>query len=97
MAFNIDCQMIGYEVRGVDSGVSKAGKPWRSIRLESLSNGRTCEVSSTDGELFGYIDGLNRGDVVALSVRAVAGRERSYLILLEAPQVTGNSYAGTVS
>lgn len=97
MAFNIDCQMIGYEVRGVDSGVSKKGVPWRSIRLESVSSGRTCEVSSTDGALFGIIDGLTRGDVVALSVRAVAGRERSYLILTEAPQVTGNSYAGTVN
>lgn len=86
MAFSIDCTMKGYEVRGVESGVSKKGKAYRSIRVES-PQGRTAEISSSDAELFGYIDILKKAQVCNFDVRAVAGRERSYIILQRPPVI----------
>lgn len=92
MAFMIDCKMVGYECRGVQEGTSKKGNPFRSIRLES-AEGRTCEVSCTDGALFGAVDSMRKGGMYNLQVRAIAGRERSYIVLLSAPQVvTDNVY-----
>lgn len=93
MAFAIEAILNGYEVRGVESGKSKKGNEYRSIRLED-GKGRTCDVSCSDHDYFGPIDRLTRGDVVTLPVVAVAGRERSYIMLAGAPTVTGNAYTG---
>lgn len=93
MAFLLDATIEDYEVRGVDTGTSKKGNTFKSIRLESLG-GRTLEVSCTDSNLFTSVDKLQRGDLVTCTVRAVAGRERSYVSLLSEPIVTGNSYKG---
>lgn len=84
MAFLIDCTMFGYEVRGVQRGTSRKGTEFRSIRVES-PDGRTAEISCTDPELFAGVDGLQKADVMDFKVRAVAGRERSYLSLLALP------------
>lgn len=86
MAFLIDATMKGYECRGVESGVSKKGNPFRSIRVES-QDGRTAEISCTNSTLFGAVDGLRKASVYNFDVRAVAGRERSYLSLLAAPTI----------
>lgn len=84
MAFLIDATMKGYECRGVGSGTSKRGNAFRTIRVES-QDGRTAELSCTDSDLFGVVDNLRKGATYNFDVRAVAGRERSYLSLLAAP------------
>ena len=84
MAFLINATMMAYEVRAVNSGVSKAGKPWRSIRVESLE-GDTAEISCSDASLFASVDSLKKTDVCNFDVRAVAGRERSYIVLVAPP------------
>lgn len=93
MAFLIDCKLEGYEIRGVSTGTSKKGNQFKSIRCESGS-GNNCEISVTNPDLFSSVDGLAKGDVVNLDVRAVSGRERSYITLLSSPFVTGNAYSG---
>lgn len=93
MAYLIDCVIDDYEVRGVTTGTSKKGNTFKSIKLESLE-GNTCEVSVTNDALFYDVDKLTKGDVITCRVRAVSGRERSYLSLLSAPVVKGNSYTG---
>lgn len=93
MAFLIDATIEDYEVRGVDTGTSKKGNTFKSVRLESMQ-GRTVEVSCTDPQLFPALDNLKKGDMVSCMVRAVAGKERSYVSLLTAPVVSGNSYKG---
>lgn len=94
MSFLVDAVLVGYEVRGVDRGTSKKGTEWRSIRVEDAAAGRTAEISCTDSALFPYVDNLSKGDICTFEVRAVAGRERSYLTLLKLPQVAGNAYRG---
>lgn len=84
MAFLIDATMKGYECRGVTTGTSRKGNAFKSIRVES-PDGRTAEISCTDATLFGAVDGLRKASVYNFDVRAVAGRERSYLSLLAAP------------
>lgn len=91
MAFAIRCVLVGYEVRGVQSGTSKKGAAWRGLRLED-SEGHGCEVSTTKSDYFPAIDACKRGDLVTCDCIAVAGRERSYIMLADAPQVTGNAY-----
>lgn len=91
MAFLIDCVMYGYEVRGVTSGTSKKGNAFRSIRVES-QDGRTAEISCTDSQLFAGVDALKKAENYDFTVRAVAGRERSYLSLLAVPTVSGIHY-----
>lgn len=86
MAFLIDCKMEGYRVLGVRSGKSQKGTEWRSIDV--YKDGRTAEVSCTNGSLFPAVDALSEMDTVDLYVRAVAGRERSYLTMLDAPRLT---------
>lgn len=93
MAFLMDAIISDYEVRGVDSGISKKGNTFKSLRLESMA-GRTLEVSCTDSNLFADVDKLQKGDLISCSVRAVAGKDRSYVTLLAAPTVHGNSYRG---
>lgn len=91
MAFLIDCKLEGYEVRGIQTGTSKKGNVYKSIRCES-KEGNTCEISVTNQDLFGHVDQLSKGDIVTLDVRAVSGRERSYITLMSAPVVSGNAY-----
>lgn len=93
MAFLADATIEDYEVRGVDTGTSKKGNTFKSLRLESMQ-GRTLEVSCTDPELFADVDKLRKGDMVSCMCRFVAGKERSYVSLLSSPVVSGNSYKG---
>lgn len=93
MAFLMDAIINDYEVRGVTTGTSKKGNTFKSLRLESM-DGRTLEVSCTDSALFADVDKLNKGDMISCTVRAVAGKERSYVSLLTAPTAHGNSYKG---
>lgn len=93
MAFAIDATIDDYEVRGVTAGVSAKGNSFRSIRLESMG-GYSVEISCTNEQLFPSVDNLNKGDMVSCLVRAVSGRDRSYVSLLTAPEVKGNSYRG---
>lgn len=95
MAFLIDCTLSNYEVRGVETGTSKKGNSFRSVRVESQS-GRTAEISVTKPEFFTDVDRLKKGDLISCEVMAVAGKERSYLSMLNAPVVTGNSYSANV-
>lgn len=93
MAFLIEALMEDWEVRGTTEGVSKAGKPWASVRVEDMSGRMSADVSTSDDNLIAAIRGLGKGDLVNLRVRAVAGKERSYLVLIARPEVLGNSYA----
>ena len=93
MAFLLDCSLEDYEVRVVNSGTSKKGNPYRSIKMES-KDGNSIDVSVTDDAYFYDVDKLSKGDVVSCKVMAVAGRDRSYISLRSAPVVTGNAYTG---
>lgn len=86
MAFLIDCIMTGYEVRGITSGTSKKGNPYRVIRVES-PDGRTAEISCTAPELMDSVDSLRKTQVCNFYVRAVSGRERSYISLTALPVI----------
>ena len=85
MAFAIDATMKGYKVLGVKTGTSKAGKLYCSVSV--FKDGRTAEVSSSDPEIIRSCQSLNEMDVVNMDVHAVAGRERSFVILAEPPVV----------
>lgn len=85
MAFLIDATMKGYKVLGVQTGTSKKGKRYCSVSV--FKDGRTAEVSTSDDALIPYCETLHEMDVVNLDVRAVAGRERSYVLLVEQPVV----------
>lgn len=93
MAFLIDAVIDDYEVRGVTTGTSKKGNTFKAIKLES-KDGRSCEVSCTDDALFSFVDSLSKGDVITCKVRAVSAQKYSYISLLSAPVVKGNSYKG---
>lgn len=93
MSFIMDAIINDYEVRGVTTGVSKKGNTFKSLRLESM-DGRNLDVSCTDSQLFTDVDKLSKGDMISCTVRAVAGKERSYVSLLSVPTVHGNSYKG---
>lgn len=90
MAFLIMASMKGYRVLDVKSGTSKKGTAWRSVSL--FRDGVTAEVSTSDASLFGAVDALHEMDIVNCDVRAVAGKERSYVVLAAAPVVV--EYAG---
>lgn len=91
MAFSIDCGISGYEVRGVTEGTSKKGNRFQLIRLED-QRGYALEVTNTDDSLMASVAALKRGDTVDMFVRAVGGRQRQYIQLLNAPVVTGSAY-----
>ena len=86
MAFAIDCTMDGYRVLGVKTGTSKKGNTFKSLSV--YKDGRTAEVSVTKPELFAAVDALKEMDVIDLRVAAVAGKERSFISLSEAPQTS---------
>lgn len=88
MAFSLDCELRGYEYRGVQEGVSsKTGKPWMSLVFEG-ENARQLDVSVPE-ELQGNVRGmgLSKGLVMDLRVRAVAGATYSFVRLLELPEL----------
>lgn len=92
MAFLVEARMEGYEVRGVDSGTSKANKPWRSVRVESGDGRSGAEISTSDANMFAAVDALQKGDIADFMVRLVSGKERSYIVLIQPPVVHGNAY-----
>lgn len=83
--FNIEATMKGYKVLGVRTGTSKAGKTFKSIDV--YRDGKTAEISCSDPELFYSVDMLGEMDVANFDVRAVSGRERSYITLVGAPVI----------
>ena len=91
MAFSLDCFVTGYEVRAVETSVSKKGNKFQVIKLED-KGGYSVEVCNTSDDLMADVDLLKRGDMVNLHIRAVGGRQRQYLQLLAAPVVTGSAY-----
>lgn len=95
MAYLLDCYIENYEVRGVQTGTSKKGNTFKSIKLES-PDGNNVEISCTDEKLFYDVDNLRKGDYVSCQVMAVSGRERSYISLRSMPIVKGNAYTGEV-
>lgn len=91
MAFVVNCAIGPVEVRAVQSGTSKKGNPFRSIKLDDGS-AYTLDVSCTDAQLFAEVDKLAKGDLVMLPARCVATKERSYIMLTGSPVVTGSAY-----
>lgn len=89
MAFNIDCKMLGYEVRGVESATNKQGKPYVLVRLES-PEGRTCEVTSSDAELMPSLLLLRKAQVVNLWVRAISSAKYSFITVTRAPELVAD-------
>ena len=79
MAFVVDASLHDYKVLSVKTGTSKKGNTYKVISL--FKNGRTCEVSCTNSELFPSIDALQELSEVSMDVVCVAGRERSYITL----------------
>lgn len=94
MAFLLDCTITDFEVRAVNTGTSKRGNVFKTIKLES-PDGNNCEVSCTADTLFSAVDMLRKGDIITAKVLAVSGRERSYITLLSSPVVTSNAYGGS--
>lgn len=86
MAFLIETELKGYEYRGYEEGVSqKSGKTWLTLKFED-SNARQIEVSVPhDMQRDPKVANLRRGDMCDVVVRAVAGRDRSYIQLLYPP------------
>lgn len=91
MAYKISGNAIGYEFRKHQSGVSKSGKAWHSYKFESVADGSDVEFSTTDAELVASCENLRRGEVYNIPFVAVAGKDRSYVIMTDAPV-----YVGTV-
>lgn len=94
MAFKIFATLKGYRVLGVKSGMSKANKPWVSVDL--FRDGASCEVSTTDSDMMLACRQLQELDVINCDVVAVAGKERSYLILNSAPVLVSSASGGMV-
>lgn len=93
MAFVLECKLQGYEVRGINRGVSRnTGNEYRSIRCES-PEGSTLEISCP-AEFFGSADRLVKGDIADFAVRAVSTAKYSYVTLIDEPVVSGNAYGG---
>lgn len=91
MAFLVDATMKAYEVRSVVRGTSRKGNEYMSMRVESV-DGRTAEISVTGAELFPVVESLSKGDICNFDVRAVAGKERSYIQLIGVPVRVANAY-----
>lgn len=91
MAFLLECIIDDYEVRGVSTGKSNKGTVFKSINLES-HDGKSCEISCTDSDLFSSVDKLVKGDIITCRVRAVSSKKYSYVSLISAPVVKENAY-----
>lgn len=85
MAFLLNGAILyDMEYRGYESGVStKTGKEWVTLKFEDKS-ARQVEVSVPANNRDKYpVGNFVKGQSYTLSVRAVAGRESSYVQLLE--------------
>lgn len=92
MAFVVEFDLRNYEFRGTQSGVSaKTGKSWLSLVLES-EDSRQVSVS-VPADLRARVDslGLCKGMLVDCRVRAVAGKDNSYVMLLDVPVLAGSA------
>lgn len=96
MAFILNASIKDYEVRGTESGTSKKGNDYMSLRVES-KDGFSLQISVTDSSLFPDVKALRRGDIISCDVMAVSGKERSYVSLRSVPVVLGNAYDGSVN
>lgn len=94
MAFRIKATLKGYRVLGIKQGTSKGGKPWQSMTL--FGDDATVEVSTTEPDLMMAISTLKPMDVINVDVRAIAGKERSYLILAGTPQLVQSADNGEI-
>lgn len=92
MAFKLKATLKGYRVLDVRQGTSKAGKLWMGLNL--YGDDATLECSTTDETLFAGIRALNPMDVINVDVRAIAGKERSYVVLLSDPQLVESAAVG---
>lgn len=91
MSFLLECVIDDYEVRGVSTGKSNRGNVFKAINLES-QDGKSCEISCTDIDLFTAVDKLVKGDIITCRVRAVSSKKYSYISLISAPVVKENAY-----
>lgn len=87
MAFNIDVDLVGYEFRGFQAGVSaKTGKNWLSIIVEHPDNARQVNVSVPEELQVGcYNLALAKGEYIDLHVVAVATQSYNFIRLVELP------------
>lgn len=90
MAFLVTAKLMAHEFRGLTTGTSKKGTVFKTIRLEA-PDGQPCEVSCTDKDFFHVLDNLRKGDVCNWDVRCVAGRDRSYIVLVAPPMVVSGA------
>ena len=95
MAFLIETELKGYEYRGYEEGVNqKSGKTWLTLKFED-SNARQIEVSVPhDMQRDPKVVNLRRGELCDVVVRAVAGRDRSYIQLLNPPTLLNDETDG---
>lgn len=87
MAFVLNCNLGHMEFRVLRSGKGReSGKVWMSLVLEDQDS-QQVEVSvPADYQSDVYGLGLRKGDIVSLSVRAVARNDgNSYIQLTEVP------------
>lgn len=87
MAFNIDVDLVGYEFRGFQAGVSvKTGKNWLSIIVEHPDNARQVNVSVPEELQVGcYNLALAKGEYIDLHVVAVAAQNYNFIRLVDVP------------
>lgn len=93
MAYLLDCVVDSVEVRGVGGGTSKRGNQFKTVKCED-KEGRDFELSVTNDELISKVSSLKKGDIISARVLAVSTPKRSYIQLVGAPTVMGNSYEG---
>ena len=87
MAFNIACTLHNYEYRGLRTGFSaKTNRSWMSIILESPDDARQLDVSVPDDlQADIYNADLQKGDVLAVPVVAVAAQNYNFVRLTSVP------------
>ena len=92
MAFVLNVTLERMEYRAVRSGVGKeSGKPWMSLVLEDeYSNQLDVSVpQDIQGDVYGL--SLRKGDMVNLSIRAVARNDgNSYIQLRAIPELVSD-------
>lgn len=91
MSFLVVAMLQGYEVRACESRTSKKGVPFVAVKLEG-PDGVDVEVSTSDAGMIPDVSRLTKGDIVNWQVRAVAGKDRSYIVAHDVPVILGNAY-----
>lgn len=96
MAFNIDCDLLGYEFRALNTGVGKqTGKPWASLMLENVKNSRQVDVRLPYELVEDFRKcGIKRGDLVSVRVSAVAGKDYSFITAHDIPTLYNDAIVG---